>query len=226
MCKGNLRTSISRRACAGAVCTLATLSLLPFAGCSTVKRWSGLGGHSSTLTIENTHDSREITPAFTTLAYLPVDPQTAEVYLTDLPLDRLRDAKDSLDGLSGHILHIHLFLLPSAGSTPIDQTACNITLRHLIIAEGEDHARALGLYSGGGFLLPSGTIGDDRLGGSISGSSHRLAKASPRFSDPLGSGAITGHFDVERNDDVARAIGARLESLSRTLKPVDDQPTP
>lgn len=217
------RACATRAFSAPAIFSAGLLSLVVCAagGCSTVARWSG---NSNTLTIENVDDSRVIAPTFTTSVYLPVDPQTAEVYLTDLPLDRLRDGKDTLEGLSGHILHIHLFLLPSAGSTPIDQTACNITLRHIVIAQGEGKDQsAIGLYSGGGFVLPAGTIGDDRIGGSISGSSHRLVKASARFNDPLGSGAITGRFDAQRNDDAARALGSRIESLARTLKPIDDK---
>lgn len=195
-------------------------------GCSTVAR---LSGNSNALTIESTDASRSFSPSFTTAVYLPVDPQTAEVYLTDLPLERLRDSKDTLADVSGNIVHLHLFLVPKAGDTPIDRTACNITMRHLVLAgsPGESgthmHTHLIaGLYSGGGFVLPSGTIGDDSIAGSITGSSHRLVKSSAMFNDALGSGAITGRFDATRDDEVSRAIGAKFETVARRLKAVSD----
>lgn len=190
-----------------------------------------LSGNSNALTIESTDASRSLSPSFTTAVYLPVDPQTADVYLTDLPLERLRDSKDTLADASGNIVHLHLFLVPKAGDTPIDRTACNITMRHLVLAGSSGEARThtlpiAGLYSGGGFVLPSGTIGDDSIAGSITGSSHRLVKTSAMFNDALGSGAVTGRFDAARDDDVSRAISAKFDSVARRLKPISENSGP
>ena len=220
----------TRRARQLALVLLLSTLVLGLSACGTMAR---LSGTTNALTVTSTDQTRTLAPSFSTAVYLPVDPQTAEVYLTDIPLDRLRDPKDTLADAQGNILHLHLFLVPKAGDTPIDATACNLTLRHLVLAGTPNAASPgsaskaspiTGLYSGGGFVLPSGDPGDDSSGGSISGSSHRLVKASPAFKDPVGSGSITGRFDAVRDDDAARIIAARIESLTRALKPVPEKP--
>lgn len=219
-----LPTRSIRRVLIGSLVLSACLALN---ACGTIAR---ISGHSNSITITSTDETRALSPAFTTAVYHPVDPQTADVFLSDIPLERLRDPKDALTdpAASGNILHLHVFLVPSAGDTPIDETACNLTLRHFVLAgtaEGAPKGQLIaGLYSGGGFVLPSGSIGDDSIGGSVSGSSHRLVKASSAFKDPLGSGAISGRFDAVRDDEASKAIAARMELLTRNMKAVAEKP--
>jgi hypothetical protein len=53
-------------------------------------------------------------------------------------------------------MHMHIFLIPEAGSTPIDRTACNVVFMNLVLT-GKSTASAreatdtpvMGLYAGG-----------------------------------------------------------------------------
>jgi hypothetical protein len=79
--------------------------------------------------------------------YAAQDRNTADLYLTDLPMERLSAEDDTLAGLSGTIVHVSIFLVPTAGRTPIDVTAVNASIRQVVIADG-----VVGVYSGGGFV--------------------------------------------------------------------------
>jgi hypothetical protein len=119
-------------------------------------------------------------------------------------------------------VHVHVFLMPSAGDTPIDTTAVNVTLRHLILAgapagRGATDTPLMGLYAGGGFWYPRGDIGDDTLSGSLDGASHRLSRATPGFADPLGSGSLSGSVVARRDEALAQAMAATLDALLRRL---------
>lgn len=196
-----------------ALSTAALLLCVCATGCGTIAR---LSGTSNELSISSGDQSRALTPEFTTAVYMPVDPQTAEVYLTDMPIERLRDQKDTLSDVTGHLVHLHLFLIPKAGETPIDTTACNLTLRHAVLA-----GPGSGLYSGGGFVQPSGAIGDESIAGAIAGSSHRLVRRAGAFKDALGSGQVVGRFSATRDDESARALAARLDAFARAMKPIE-----
>ncbi|MBL8762643.1 MAG: hypothetical protein JNM07_00050 [Phycisphaerae bacterium] len=145
-------------------------------------------------------------------AYSTPDASTADLYLTDLPLNRLQNPNDSLADVSGSLVHVHLFLVPKAGSTPIDATACNATVRQLVFAQG-----VLGLYAGGGFFNPSGDPGDPELAGSMRGASLRLARSSPGFADRLGPVTLAGTFGAPRSEGLARNLAARMEALIGAL---------
>ncbi len=144
-------------------------------------------------------------PDFTTRCYIPTDDKAgADVYLTDLPPELWRLDSD-LAGISGTIVHVHLFLRPRAGKTPQVETASNLNIRYVVIGRG-----AVGAYAGGGFLLPSGTPGDETFGGRIDRASLRLARASEGFKDLLGPCELSGRFRAERNEAAARLIEARM----------------
>jgi len=186
-------------------------------GCSLFR--SEAGGE---LTARSSMGDKQLSPAFITAAYTPIDQNTAEVFLSDLPAERFMNPGDRLADASGSIVHMHVFLYPSAGDTPIDATACNVTVRHLILAgrgpgPGASDTPLMGLYAGGGFWNPRDDIGDDTLGGSLTGASHRLSRATPGFIDPLGSGELSGRLTARRNEELARAMRSKLELLVRLL---------
>ncbi len=111
--------------------------------------------------------------------------------------------------------------MPVAGLTPIENTACNITIRHLVLAGraaaggGASGAPIIGLYGGGGFFLPSTSSGDDVLSGDIRDSTLRLIRAMPGFSDRLGVATVSGSVAAPRDEGVAAIIAERFESLAR-----------
>lgn len=175
------------------------------AGCSWV--------NSSSLTIASTKDGSEVAPAFTTAVFTNTDQNTVDVFLTDLPIERLLNAADGLADASGSIVHIHLFLMPKAGRTPIDDSACNSTVRHMIVAQG-----AMGLYGGGGFLYPSSDAEDSTFSATLEDASLRLIRVSPGFADRLGPARATGSFTATRDDPLARALQGRFGRMSDALR--------
>ncbi len=130
-------------------------------------------------------------------AYYSTDINTADFFLTDLPADAFADGTD-LSQFSGSLINVHMFLAPKAGSTPIAVTASSATVRQLVIADGQ-----MGMYSGGGFLFPSGSAGDSTFGGTIRQATMRLTGRTPGFVDRLGSSEFSSGLSVPK--DVARA---------------------
>lgn len=184
------------------------------------------GESAGDLAADSVSGQTRLVPQFRTAAYRAIDENTAEIYLTDLPAERFTSGKDTFFDAQGSIMHIHIFLVPSAGDTPIEQSACNVTIRHLVIAgpsagPGISDTPVMGLYAGGGFVDPRDSIGDSSMGGSINAASHRLTRSTRDFKDLLGPGTLAGRFNAPRDEDLALAIGAKLESLVRRLPPSD-----
>lgn len=203
------------------------------AGCSRIASIAGPSTGGS-LDVRSQNTQAFLTLPVTHAAYiLPpgegaggTEPQSVDVYLTDLPLERLRDSSDNLAGLSGSITHVHVFLIPSAGDTPIDPTACNISMRSVVLASngpGESGAASasdapgdtrLGVYAGGGFLLPSRAPGASTFSGSLLDASARLVQRSNGFADPLSPARVTGSFAAPQDPETATVLAARLRSLA------------
>jgi hypothetical protein len=179
-------------------------------GCSVFRSEPG-----GVLTATSTDGTKSLAPDFKTAAYTSTDGDTADVYLSDLPRERFTNPRDNLSDCTGSILHLHIFLVPEAGQTPIDNTACNITVRQLVLTKNAPHG--MGLYGGGGFLLPRGEFGSGDIGGSINAASHRLTRFSTGFNDLLGPGTLTGGFSAPLDEQLAQQMSAKLETLIGTL---------
>ena len=178
---------------------------------------SCLGGCSPFTGIKLSSDTREgggsleLRPR--TSAYLSGDRNTADVYLTDLPAEAL-DPDADLKDVSGQIIHIHLFLTPKAGSTPIDSTACSASVRHVVIAGGR-----IGVYGGGGFLSPNTSPGDRVLTGHLADATLRLVSASPEFGDRLGPSKLDCAFRAPLDPRLANVLAARLDTILAKATP-------
>lgn len=177
--------------------------LLPFfallahmGGCGRVFTASGIR-------FESMDHGTLLTPSIAAIGYRADDTSTAEFYISDIPLRELARA-ESFEELSGTIVHIHLFIRPKPGKTPIQPTASTATIQAAVLSRGE-----VGLYGGGGFMLPSGTPGDNSFGGSIRGGSVRLLAATPGFADRLGAAHFTAGINAP-DDEAAAAIMAHL----------------
>lgn len=186
----------------------------------------GCGLGSTDLRLEAIVEEAVVQPVFRLRAYMPSpspnDRNTADIYLSDLPAERLLDPDDTLADAVGSIVHIHLFLVPVAGSTPIDATACNATVRQVVLAgpRGADGSRpAIGVYGGGGFLLPDNTPGGGSLSGELLDATLRLTNATPGFVDRLGAARLKGDFAARRNDSLARGVAQRLDALISDAEP-------
>lgn len=186
---------------------LGGLAIVAFAsGCSVFRSEPG-----GVLTATSTDGTKSLAPNFTTAAYSSLDADTADVYLSDLPRERFANPRDTLADCTGSILHLHIFLVPEAGQTPIDSTACNLTVRQLVLTKNAP--QGMGLYGGGGFMLPRGDFGSGDIGGSINAASHRLTRFSTGFNDLLGPGTLSGAFSAPQDDQLAQQMSAKLETL-------------
>lgn len=162
------------------------------------------------LASETTEASLE--PRFTTAVYAYTDENTLDIILSDLSPARLLSlSREELLRADGNILHIHQFFTPEAGRTALDPTASNTTVRHIVLAGGE-----IGVYGGGGMLLPGDTPGGRTMPFRISGASLRLTRATPGFSDRLGGAALSGESSVRRDDESALAM-TRIAHQAVTL---------
>ncbi|MFO0785182.1 MAG: hypothetical protein U0573_02440 [Phycisphaerales bacterium] len=156
-----------------------------------------------------------VTPRYQ--AYYSSDVNTADFFLSDLPPETFADGAD-LTQFSGSLIHVHMFLAPKAGSTPIEFTASSATVRQLVLAEGQ-----MGMYSGGGFLLPSGTAGDSSFGGTLRGASMRLTARTPGFVDRLGSSQFASGLSVPKDVSRAKRMSLLMER-SYAMMPIKTLP--
>lgn len=183
---------------------VAVLALLGIGGC----------GISGNVQLSSNENSTTIGDSPTTIAYTSTDINTADVYLTDLP-QRALDPGFDLKGVSGQFTQLHMFIDPKAGSTPIENSACSVTVRHVVIADGR-----IGVYGGGGFLDPNTAPGSKAFGGKIRDATCRLVASSPDFVDRLGSSRFDASFRAPRDDGKARAMAARLRTILDLAAPV------
>lgn len=179
-------------------------ALMVASGCSS-KRWFELRGAESGAKI----DARP-----SVAAYRYNDNNTADLYLTDLPREVL-DPEADLTDISGQLTHIHMFMNPRAGRTPIDATACSFSVRHVVVARGQ-----IGVYGGGGFMLPKGRPGDDRFGGRIEDATLRLVSASAGFTDRLGAATLNARAMADLDEPMAGVLADRFRTLLDRTNPV------
>lgn len=118
-------------------------------------------------------------------------------FLTNIPVARILDGTAE----SGQILHIDLLWMPKAGATPMDPTATNSSVRHVVVADGE-----VGVYGGAGFALPAGKLGRARATIELRDTSVRLLDATDGFTDPLTPARITGTFTADLDPRTARRL--------------------
>ena len=172
--------------------------------------FSGCAGQNR-ITVQSVREAIADTPTLPTSVYGTEDGNTADLYLTDLPASAL-DPGAPLTGVSGRLAHLHLFVAPKAGSTPIAASACSVTIRYIVIADGH-----VGVYAGGGFLLPRSGVGDESFEGRVSEATLRLSGKTEGFSDRLGPCTMNAQLSAQRDEAAARRIGARVDDLVRSV---------
>ena len=187
--------------------TLVAMCALAASACSSITPWSG---GSSIEFLSNTQNTG-VKPDMTVRVYLSQDPNTADIYLTDLPdLADTSIPADAFATATGHIVHIHMFIAPEAGKTPIAFTAANCTITHIILADG-----AMGVYQGGGFLLPDTKMGSSSFGGRTAQATLRPTAATSGFVDLLGWNEAQGQLRATLDVETAHALDARIATLLR-----------
>lgn len=143
--------------------------------------------------------------------YRYADSNTADFFLTDLAEELWTPDADFRD-VSASIVHVHTFIEPRPGRTPIADGASNVTVRYLVISHGR-----LGMYGGGGFLWRSGEPGDTHAGGELRGASMKLVRATRGFQDLLGPSELSGTFTARNDAERAAKLEAIFQSLQLAL---------
>ncbi|MCC6284348.1 MAG: hypothetical protein IT439_03450 [Phycisphaerales bacterium] len=166
----------------------------------------------------NTERGVSVEPAFLTRVYQADDPNAADILLTDLPRERLRPGAP-LDGVNGHLVRITLFMRPVPGKTPIDSTAINAAITHVVVADGR-----VGVYAGGGFFRVDGPLDAAAVEGHFGGGMVRLAGSTAGFVDLLGAGEVKGSVSARRDAPLASLLRARLDELVKLAEASEAEP--
>jgi hypothetical protein len=180
----------------------------------------GIAGSSGKARLKSMETGSVLAADLTTRVYRSDDPDTADFYLTDLPSSVWNAGADVSD-MSGVLIHIHMFLRPKAGHTPIEDTASTAVVRCLVLAKGE-----IGVYGGGGFFVNDGTPGGKSFGGSVRNASLRLVRHTDGFVDRLGpctfAGSVSGKQDLDTAmliDRAGRALAAEAKPVNKPIEP-------
>jgi hypothetical protein len=109
---------------------------------------------------------------------------------------------------TGQILHLELLWLPKPGATPMDRSATNVSIRYVIMSEGE-----IGLYGGAGFAAPRGKPGKRRLRMTLRDASLTLLDSSEGFRDVLGPTMLTGTFTAVHDPRRCRQLHYAISQI-------------
>lgn len=192
--------------------------LLTLTGCAGLGLGGG-GGASGSGQLVSDATSTRLDLRLPTRASVVQDHNTADVFLTDLSpatLDRLAEGRLTPD-VSGVLAHVHIFLNPRPGRTPIADTAASATVRLVVISRGQ-----IGVYDGAGFLMPGRSLRKGYAAGTLRNAPTRLSRATPGFNDLLGSARTELGFGARADEPTASRIAGVLRTLVLAADPVDN----
>ena len=171
------------------IATAATAWLLASAGCSITPGGTveivGSGDTAVRLTSEFANGTYAIEPAQTTVVF------------SDIPYEELATGTAK----NGRFLHIEVLWRPKAGRTPVEPSSTNLSIRFVVVSNGE-----VGVYIGGGFAwIDGGKPADEAIGLEITGASVSLVDKTPGFVDLLSPAILVGELGALKNAENARA---------------------
>ena len=171
------------------ITTVATAWLLASAGCSITP-----GG---AVEIVGSGDTAvRLTSEFTTGTYA-IEPAQTTVVFSDIPYEELATGTAK----NGRFLHIEVLWRPRAGRTPVEPSSTNLSIRFVVVSNGE-----VGVYIGGGFAwIDGGKPADEAIGLEITGASVSLVDKTPGFVDLLSPATLVGELGALKNAENARA---------------------
>ena len=112
---------------------------------------------------------------------------------------------------------MRMFWRPTAGGTPLDRTATNVTVQYIDFDGAEADAK-IGIYSGAGFLYPKSNFGKGHLEFEVWQATLRLSVWSEGYEQPLVRGELIGRFRANRDDvGVTEAIRRLNVQVSERL---------
>ena len=185
-------------------------------GCSMLGG-AGIGGGRASAGVTSIEQGARLMPTWRTAIYATSDVNTADVILSDLEPDALMRAisdESELRTVDGSVLRVRMFITPRAGRTPIDFTASNTSATLVVMSGGE-----IGVYGGGGFMLPSGKPGNRYFSGRLRDATLKPAGATPGFDDLLGASDLFGRISAQRDDASASRVAAWMGAVVGELAP-------
>jgi len=146
-----------------------------------------------------------------TAVYTEQSDGEASFFLTDMPVEDLLAGRPA----EGQVLHIELLWEPRPGQTPVDRFATNVSVRHVVVTDGQ-----VGVYGGAGFAR-TGRLSRKKVRVAIQDTNFRLLESTDGFVDPLSPGRLRGTFTAVRDDLAARKLDRAISqyvtnSLGRT----------
>lgn len=182
---------------------LTLLTVLASVGCAA----------SNVVRIEANDQDYLLSPRITTAVYSYKDKNTVDIYLTDLDLAHLRPDALGRPPTSigpGQLTHIAMFVRPYPGRTPIDRTAANTAIRHAVFTD-----TGVGVYAGGGFLLPNSSADSGRFDASVKGATLILRNQRGGFLDKLGPVRLDAAINAEHDEKTARLLRQTIDRQVR-----------
>lgn len=159
---------------------------------------------------------------FTTSVFAHDPDADTSFWLSDVAVDDLLAGRVE----EGQIVHIDLLWIPKAGSTPMDSSATNASIRYIIISHGQ-----VGLYVGAGFALPSNDLNEDSVTITLRDASLELMESTEGFIDLLTPAQLSGRFSAQRNIEQVRELHVSLsqfvtDALGKTRFVMNDEVSP
>jgi hypothetical protein len=168
----------------------AAIPALAMAACGTV-------GDVGTLELTSLGGtSRTLRAALGTGTYAQEPAQTSFI-LSDVDFAQIEAGEPAY----GYVLHVNLLWVPKAGRTAVDPTATNTSIRLVVLAGKE-----LGVYGGGGFAWPAGTLGEETFALELVGSNLSLIACTPGFQDLMSPASLTGTLNATLDDAATRRM--------------------
>jgi hypothetical protein len=201
---------------------LTLLGLTTAAGCAS-------GRVSGSLRAESLGDDRVyLDGVYETAVYTDLNTTETSFFITDIPMDELLAG----DITTGMVIHFGLLWEPSAGKTPMDTSATNVTVRYIVFTDGE-----MGIYGGAGFAIPKGEPGKGPMSLVLRDASMTLLDSTDGFIDLLSPGRLTGTItaglDKQRSQQMAYALNqlvtnalgyTRLVAMTRPSPTLERRP--
>ncbi len=193
---------------------IAVLGLLGAAGCAS-------GRVSGSLRAESLGEDRVyLDGVYETAVYADFNSTEISFYVTDIPLDDLLAGNIT----TGMVVHADLLWEPTAGKTPMDSSATNVTVRYIVFTDGE-----MGVYGGAGFAIPKGEPGKGSVSLELRDASITLLDSTDGFVDLLSparlTGKITAGLDERRSRQMAYAVNQLVTNALGYTRLVAEEPT-
>lgn len=166
---------------------------------------AGPGGPVCSLATESIGESPVVLDGdFAILVYSHEPAGETSFLLSDVP------AEDLIAGRIDEcqVMHLELLWQPLAGATPMDATATNFSIRHVIISGAE-----VGVYSGAGFAMSQGTPGATKLGIVLRDTTVRLQESTDGFIDRLSPARLTGRFVATLDPESTRKLQIAISQV-------------